>query len=152
MPSQAEILYHLIVEIRGAFNDLKAYSDQANADLGITAATRAVLEYLTQNGPTAVPDIARAKNVSRQHIQQLADGAVVAGLCSWRENPRHKRSQLLAITGEGTRRFAEIRKREAQALGDLVAGLDSAALDASADTLARLRAELARINGSQDQQ
>ena len=142
MAANPETLYRLIVEIRGAFNDLKAFSDKANADLAITAAMRAVMETVSAHGPEAVPNIARAKNVSRQHIQQLADALVSEGFAEWRDNPRHKRSQLLALTTEGERRFAEIRNREAKALVAIGAKLDAADVTQAADMVAKLRKAL----------
>lgn len=142
MQADPKTLYRLIVEIRGAFNDLKAFSDAANADLGITAAMRAVMEYVQTSGPEAVPMIARAKNVSRQHIQQLADALVDAGLAQWKDNPRHKRSALLALTAGGQQRFSEIRKREAVALAGIAAKLDGGEVDQAAETVSALRAVL----------
>lgn len=142
MQADPKMLYRLIVEIRGAFNDLKAFSDAANADLAITAAMRAVMEYVDQNGPEAVPAIAKAKNVSRQHIQQLADAVVAAGFGEWRANPRHKRSQLFALTREGKRRFAEIRKREAGALARIASKLEAERVSEAAETISALRAKL----------
>lgn len=87
MNSKADLVYCLIVEIRRAFYELKAYSDEANADIGVTTATRALLEYLADSGPDTVPEVGRAKNVTRQHVQQLAESLVRAGLAEWRRNP-----------------------------------------------------------------
>lgn len=139
MSADPKTLYRLIVEIRGAFHDLAEFSSAANADLAITAAMRAVMEYLDGNGPEAVPNIARAKNVSRQHIQQLADALVQAGFAKWGDNPRHKRSALLMLTAEGKKRFAEIRRREAKALAEIAAKLDAADIQTASDAVAALR-------------
>ena len=142
MHADPKTLYRLIVEIRGAFHDLAEFSSTANADLAITAAMRAVMEYLDGNGPETVPNIARAKNVSRQHIQQLADALVEAGFAKWKDNPRHKRSALLMLTAEGKKRFAEIRKREAKALAEIARKLDQAEIQSASDTVATLRSAI----------
>ncbi|MDH3263428.1 MAG: MarR family winged helix-turn-helix transcriptional regulator [Paracoccaceae bacterium] len=138
-------IYGLIVEIRGAFNELKAFADDANADLGVTAAMRAVLEHLAWHGPSTVPDIARTKSVSRQHIQKLADALVAASLARFEPNPAHKRSALLAPTGAGERTFATIRQREAGALARLGEGLDPTRCREAAETVAALRRALAAL-------
>lgn len=138
-------IYRLIVEIRGAFNELKAFADDANADLGVTAAMRAVLEHLARVGPSTVPDIARAKSVSRQHIQKLADALVAAGLARFEPNPAHKRSALLAPTEAGERTFATIRRREGRALARLREALDAGRCAEAAETVAALRKGLAAL-------
>ncbi len=136
-------VYDLIVEIRAAFNALKAASDAMIEDLGVTAAMRAVLEYLDGNGPHTVPQIAKAKTVSRQHIQVLADALSDRGLVRFADNPGHKRSRLLELTGDGRAVFAQIRRREAEALKGLGATFQSARLRDAVATLRELRARLA---------
>ncbi len=138
-PSNPETLYRLIVEVRGAFHDLAEYADALHADLGVTAASRAVMEYVADRGPDTVPNIARVKKVSRQHIQQLADGLVASGLAQWQDNPQHKRSRLLQLSPKGHDRFAEIRRREAVALSALAGQLEGLNVACAADTLAEVR-------------
>ena len=142
-----EEIYRLIVEIRAAFHDCAEFTDNLHADLGITAAMRAVMEFITDHGPQSVPNIARAKKVSRQHIQQLADPLVEAGLATWRDNPQHKRSKLLELTATGTTQFAKIRQREAialQQLADRCSGLDA---DMAAETIHKIRSALDDLSG-----
>ncbi len=138
-PQEPEALYRLIVEVRGAFHDFADYADKMHSDLGITAATRAVMEHVAETGPDTVPNIARVKKVSRQHIQQLADALVDAGLATWKENPQHKRSKLLHLNGRGADRFAVVRKREAAALSTLAGQLDDLDVTSAARTLANVR-------------
>ena len=138
-PPDPDALYRLIVEVRGAFHDLAAYADRLHADLEITAAMRAVMEYLAGHGPETVPNIARDKKVTRQHIQQLADALVGHEMAQWSDNPRHRRSKLLRLSPEGERRFAEIRRRERDALRKLARDLDGADVELSARTIEGLR-------------
>lgn len=137
-------LYRLIVEIRGAFNDLKALSDSMNADIEVTAAMRAVLEQLERAGAQTVPQIASARNVSRQHIQLLADALAERGLVQFQDNPDHKRSKLMAMTPAGFEIFDTIRKREADTLRRLSGHFDDAELETAASLIARLREEIAQ--------
>lgn len=132
-------LYRLIVEIRGAFNELKALSDAMIADLDVTAAMRAVLEHLDREGAATVPQIAKAKSVTRQHIQVLADALVERGLAAYVDNPAHQRSKLLAPTPRGTALFAEIGRREAQAIARLGREIPETDLEPAADVVRRLR-------------
>lgn len=141
-----DTLYELIRELRTGFNRLRDFSDRMNADTGITAAARAVLEHLVAQGPATVPRIARAKSVSRQHVQLLADALTQAGLATYQDNPGHKRSRLLVPTEAGRRLFQDIRTREARALSDLASGMSDAEAAGTLQTLRALNAALARID------
>lgn len=121
--TEIEVFERLSYEIRHCFNLLRAVSDQLLADRDITTAQRAILEALHRYGPTPVPQIAKARGVTRQHIQVLADALFDLGYVVWKDNPGHKRSQLLALSDGGKRLFAEIRERERDAADQVLIGL-----------------------------
>ncbi len=138
--------YDLIREIRAAFNELKSLSDSMNADLGITAAMRAILEFSCTHPPHTVPQIAQAKSVSRQHVQLLADALNERGLVAYAPNPKHKTSRLVEITPRGRALFDTIAERETRALARLDKRLRDTDLAAAAHAVARLRAEIASLS------
>lgn len=142
MTSKTETLHQVTREVRACFNRLKAVADALHADLGVTAALRAIIEYLAENGPHTAPQIARAKGVTRQHIQVSADALVDAGFVQFVENPAHKRSQLMTLTEKGQVAFATMRKREAVILVQLAENHEAADLAAAANVLGRLHADL----------
>ncbi len=137
--SEPEMLYDLNTEIRKAFTDLRNHSDREIGDLGLTTSMRAVLEDLHSGGMQTVPDIARGKNVSRQHIQQLADALVQDGFAVFQDNPGHKRSKLRAMTAKGAEAYAEIRGREMRALAEAGRSIDPDEVKASIATLRTFR-------------
>src|SRR5262245_37627217 len=110
-------------EVRHLFQVLRALADVLHKDTGLNASTRAVMEALAE-GPRTVPDVARAKSVTRQHIQVLVDELVKSELIELRPNPAHLRSPLVALTRKGEAVFATVRKREAPLLDGLASGLD----------------------------
>lgn len=140
-PAELEALTR---EIRGCFNRLRALGDALHADLGITAATRAVMESLFESGEQTVPDIARAKNVSRQHIQVLFNALAKDGLASTRPNPADRRSPLVSLTRRGEKVFARMRRREKRLLAEMTAALAGTSIAAAVATLRELRADLDR--------
>jgi len=125
-------------EVRHLFQVLKALADAVHRDAGLNASTRAVMEALAY-GPRTVPDIARRKSVTRQHIQLLVDELAKSDLVELRANPAHLRSPLIALTRKGEALFAGVRKREAPLLDRLAAGLDARKAAVTAQTLAALR-------------
>lgn len=142
-------LVAVITKVRSTFQDLKTLTDALHVDLGLTAASRAVLEHLADHGANTVPRIAQAKNVTRQHIQQLVDALVAAGFAEFMENPDHKRSQLVRATDRGYTVFGTARQREMKILAAIAATFDPEELDCTLTTLTALSDGLAceKIDG-----
>ena len=125
-------------EVRHLFQVLKSLADALHKDTGLTASTRALMEAIAE-GPRTVPDIARSKSVTRQHIQLLVDELAGADLVELKPNPAHLRSPLIALSRKGEALFASIRKREAPLVERLAAGLDARKAAATVQTLTALR-------------
>jgi DNA-binding MarR family transcriptional regulator len=143
MPTtQAKRLYRVVREVRTAFHALSRASDGLHAGRRIAAAERAVLERLTEGGPMTVPQMARARRCSRQHIQAQVDALRDRGLVRSRDNPAHRRSPLIELSDEGVALFADMRAAEEVVLERLAQELDGEDLTASARTLAALSAGL----------
>jgi DNA-binding MarR family transcriptional regulator len=87
-----------------------------HAEVGVTSSMRAVLSSLAAGGGRTVPDLARERGVSRQHIQAVINELRAAGLVAMAHNPSHRRSPRLALTDEGSRRLRIVEAREAEHL------------------------------------
>jgi DNA-binding MarR family transcriptional regulator len=109
-------LYQLIWQTRRLFQRLRTTSDELLDGTGINASQRAVLEFLHQQQPQTVPQIALGKSVSRQHIQTVVNDLLIHELIETVENPTHKRSPLIQLTSTGTRLFNTIQKKESRLL------------------------------------
>ena len=132
-------LTDLIDEIRQTFNALAVAVDELHAESAISAHLRAVLEYLLRNGPTTVPDIARARRVSRQHIQTAVNELRALLLVDSRPNPSHRRSPLMELTAEGQSTIVEMRRLERLAFEHCFVDVDPADVAIAADTVRALR-------------
>src|SRR5262245_17031158 len=137
-------------EVRHLFQALKALADALHKDTGLNASTRAVMEALT-GGPQTVPDIARRKSVTRQHIQLLVDELAKSDLVELRANPAHARSPLVALTRKGESVFAGMRKREVPLLERIAAGLDARKTNLTIQTLSALRRRAEELLEQQEQ-
>jgi DNA-binding MarR family transcriptional regulator len=107
-----------------------------------SAARRAVLRTLDHGGPQTVPDIARDRSVSRQHIQTVVNGLLEDALVERIPNPAHRRSRLVRLTLAGERESRSMAQREAALLCALDLGVDETELEAARRVLARLRQRL----------
>ena len=135
-------LIALVDEVRRTHNTLAEVIDELHAETAVSARLRAVLEYLDRHGPAAVPDIARARRVSRQHIQTTVNELRDRSLVTYEPNPHHRRSHLVVLTPSGAGTIAVLQDRERQTLEPLVRGLDPDAMEHAAATLRSLRLSL----------
>jgi DNA-binding MarR family transcriptional regulator len=143
MPPQP--IYELILDVRATFRALRAASDAMNEARGVTAARRAVMEFLAGHGPATVPQIAEAKSVTRQHIQTSADELVARGLAVWSDNPAHRRSRLLGLSQQGRQVFDAIRREEAAYLDQVSAAMDTDTIEAGRRALRELQRGLTAL-------
>jgi DNA-binding MarR family transcriptional regulator len=140
--TKAEKMTALTAAVRAVFNRLRALGDELHADLKVTTAMRGVMETLASDGAMTVPQIARLKGVTRQHIQSLADALAEADLATVKENPAHRRSSLIALTDKGKRTFAKMRAREVPVVANVANEFDAQDLERATALLTRLAARL----------
>jgi len=144
METRAKKLYGVIREVRTCFNHIKAVANEMHGDLKITASMRAVLESLEVTGERTVPDIARSKGVSRQHIQKIVNTLSAAELVAVNDNPGDKRTSLVSLTERGRESFREMKLRESAMLNSLGGMFPSDDMETTITTLRALTASLKR--------
>jgi DNA-binding MarR family transcriptional regulator len=147
--NRTALLGAVIDETRRLFHHLTNTAERAHADVGLTASQRAVLEALSRGGPQTVPQIARTKKVTRQHIQTIANALVEENLVETRENPAHQRSPLLVLTTDGEQCFREVQEREQTILTELSQRFRLADLETTARTLELASRLLEQSNAEQ---
>lgn len=138
MTPKEKSLYGVFTEVRACFHQLRNLTDALHADLGVTTCMRGVMESLAARGGQTVPEIARSKAVSRQHIQILMNALAAAELVAASDNPAHARSLVFDLTPKGRKMFAAMRAREAAPLSRMAASLSLAGLDQARLALADL--------------
>ncbi len=127
---------------------LKALGDEMHADIGITASIRAVMSSLTVEDGRTVPELARERAVSRQHIQSVINEMLAVGLVEATCNPSHRRSARFVLTDEGRKRLRVIGEREARYLTRLAPAISHMELAAATRLFDHLERDLAaRVSG-----
>ena len=101
------------------------------------------MSSLTGDEGRTVPEIARERAVSRQHIQSVINELLVIGLVEANRNPAHRRSARFALTQEGRRRLRVIGEREAQYLTRLAPAISHMELAAATRLFDHLERDLA---------
>lgn len=105
-------LAQMIWQIRRLFQRMSSESNELLSKYALSASQRAVLEFLDHQEPDTLVNLARAHDVSRQHIQQVIKELMQMNLVESIDNPQHKRSFLIQTTSQGRKVFAQIKNSE----------------------------------------
>jgi DNA-binding MarR family transcriptional regulator len=138
-PCEARLLDSIIGEVRSLFHLLRASAVDLHGLGPSSAGLRGVLESIAENGPQTVPQIARSRPVSRQHIQMLVNDLIQRGLVHLVDNPAHKRSRLVDLTEEGRLAHRRMRQIEERLLSRLPITASERELQTTASVLRQLR-------------
>jgi len=101
--------------------------------------TYGVLRTLEASGPRTVPEIAALRPVTRQYIQKLVNAMLKKGLVRLEPNPRHRRSQRVAITDAGRAYYIETRTRFAAAAAAYAETFTESEIAGATEVLRRAR-------------
>jgi DNA-binding MarR family transcriptional regulator len=137
-----DTLIELFDETVLLFHQLKAAAARLHREGELSAARRGVMRSLHEHGPLTVPQLARMRPVSRQHIQTIVDPLAAEGLVRFQPNPAHKRSSLVALTAKGTRLIEAMVRRERQALESAGVSLSETAIRRASRTLKQVRGQI----------
>jgi len=138
--SSTDTGYQIVWLVRRLFRAMSETADSYLKEDDLTAADRAVMEFLYPKERLSVPSIASKYRVSRQHVQVTINRLRGVGLVRAEPNPQHKRSQLFRLSELGCETFAEIRHNEASVVQKLFADLDRQDIDTTRRLLKSLLA------------
>ncbi len=116
----ADLVEALVAEARLL---LKRWGARWQRDGGESATCRARSELLLdlgRHGPQTVPQLARRRRVTRQHVQTLADALSREGQVAFAPNPSHRRSSLVMLTLRGEASLAELAITECRWRGRML--------------------------------
>ncbi len=140
--SKVKAMYEVISETQGLFHRAGAAVRELHGENDPKAGAREVLECLEDEGPQTVPQLARARPVSRQHMQTHVNSLSAKGLVARDPNPAHQRSPLVSITHAGEKTLQDMLRRERAGIRRLDLAISNQELQFAADVLRRVRAAL----------
>lgn len=144
--NRKQTTYEVTWLVRRLFRAMGQEADRYLKPLNMTAADRAVMEFLYPEEKLTVPAIADRYDVSRQHVQIIVNGLKKKGLLQIEPNPKHKRSLLLRLSPDGRKAFAEIRRLESDIVERMFAKVSDDDLDISYHTLGSLYRQLKQFD------
>ncbi len=107
-----EALAVLIEESVSLSRGLQAVIDEMHGGGAPSGARRGLLRDLARLGPQTVPQLARRRSVTRQHVQALVNPLAEAGYVELLTNPAHRRSPLMGLTDRGVELVSAMDRRE----------------------------------------
>jgi DNA-binding MarR family transcriptional regulator len=138
-------LQELMVETIYSFFLLRAVGKRIGAVTATDGGYWGMLRSLKLEGPQTVPQIARSRPVSRQHVQKLANEMIADGVIELANNPAHKRSKLLSLTAKGEAVFQEISAQIGLEAEMLAQGEDLEELQVAVKVLRQLREKMKKL-------
>ena len=138
-PTRDWLIDSVLDDIRLCFHRLKAAAERLHQRGEPSAAQRSVLRSLDHGGPQTVPEMARSRPVSRQHIQTVVNALLEDGFVEVTPNPAHRRSHLVRLTADGEREVGEMATRETALLRELNLAVTDADLETAHRVLSQLR-------------
>jgi len=140
--STGQALESVMMETLQTFFQLRALGIRLGAVSPWGGGYWGLLRILKIEGPRTVPQLARARSVSRQRMQKLADEMVKDGVVKLVDNPAHRRSKFLQLTPEGEQMLQELTARVAREAEQLAQDMDEQELRITVNILKELRYKL----------
>ena len=109
---RGELFTEIVLEVFRVNRLLLDAGDALTAPVGLTSARWQVLG-IVEHGPAPVVEVARAMGLTRQSVQETANGLAAEGFIEFASNPRHRRAKLLVMTPKGDAAMEVVRQRHA---------------------------------------
>lgn len=129
----------VVDETIGLFHRVRWVAEQIYIEPGRSLPSRGILRGLVRYGPRTVPQLARARSVTRQHTQAVVDELADGGYVELVANPGHARSRLVRATARGLAVVAQMDAVDTRVLAAIGGGLSRADLAITARTLRAVR-------------
>jgi DNA-binding MarR family transcriptional regulator len=129
----------VVDETIALFHRVRWVAEQIYGADGRSTARRGILRGLVRYGPRTVPQLARSRSVTRQHVQEVVDYLTAHGFVERVANPAHARSQLIRATRRGFATVAHMDEVDAATLVAIGGGLSLHDLSVTARTLRAVR-------------
>ncbi len=121
------------------FRRLRLVAEELHGGGPLSGGKRNLLRELERLGPRTVPQMARVRSVTRQHIQMHVNDLAGQGHVELVHNPAHRRSKLVRLTEQGREEVASMIRREVRLLSKLYVAATEEELRKAADVLRAVR-------------
>jgi DNA-binding MarR family transcriptional regulator len=135
-------LFREVFELHAA---LSSVMDKVHEQAGLSTSQHKIMRTLGHIGPATVPDMAVLLGVSRQFVQTVCNDLQTRGFIEFKDNPRHKRSKLAAMTKPGRSAFQQARQKENNIIAKALPEIDPRAAIEACELLKCVRKAVKQI-------
>lgn len=147
----ADALTGLILTVFRVNNLTLTWGDRLVAPFGLTSARWQVLGAIVfSERPQPVAWLARDLGANRQNVQRIVNDLHREGLVVFEPNPRHRRAQLVVLTGKGRRAYNAALAVYYPRADALAEGLALADMEATRRVMLALRKRLEGENDAEE--
>ncbi|MCP4575318.1 MAG: MarR family transcriptional regulator [Deltaproteobacteria bacterium] len=139
---KGKILHDLFREVFALQAALVSVMDKAHELSGLTTPQRRIMNVIRQKKAATVPEIASLLGVSRQFVQTVCNKMVSLDYVEFKDNPRHKRSHLVALTRAGDVKFDSAHRNENEMIGRTIPDISLEKAEEARDLLTIIRESL----------
>ncbi len=139
----ADVVGEMIDETVLLFRRLRSVTEALHGDGTLSGGRRNVLRELERSGPQTVPQLARSRAVTRQHVQALVNPLEEQGYIEFIDNPAHRRSRLVRLTPSGVKYLDRMQRREADLLSAVNVGVSTERVESAVEVVRLVRDALA---------
>ena len=129
----------MIDETIALFHRVRWVAELIYGDEGRSTARRGILRGVVRYGPQTVPTLARRRNVTRQHVQEVVDALAADGYVELVTNPAHARSRLVRATTRGTALVKRMDDVDAKVLAAAAGAIATRDIEVTVRTLRAVR-------------
>lgn len=139
-PKKSESAFNVLInETAALFHRLRIVADEVHHQGEMSGGLRSILRSLNKVGDLTVPQMARERAVSRQHVQMLINQLADKGFVDFIDNPAHKRSAFVRLTPRGKKAVEAMDRREEKLLSKSSVGATDKKMCEAAETLRQVR-------------
>lgn len=138
---KGSIFTELVIEVFRLNGLLLEAGDQLTRPVGLSSARWQVLGVV-EHGPIPVSNVARVMGLTRQSVQQTADGLERDGFIQYQENPHHRRAKLMSLTAKGREALEYVTEWQAEWANQIGGQHDVDGLQTALKVLRELRESL----------
>lgn len=109
---RGQLFTDLLLEVFRLNGALLEAGDDLTRPVGLTSARWQVLG-IVEHGPVPVANVARLMGLSRQTVQQTANGLEQDGFIEFVNNPHHRRAKLMQMTEKGRQALEYVTEQQA---------------------------------------
>lgn len=139
-PKKSESAFNVLInETAALFHRLRIVADEVHHQGEMSGGLRSILRSLNKVGDLTVPQMARERAVSRQHVQILINQLAEKGFVDFIDNPAHKRSAFVRLTSQGKKAVEAMDRHEEKLLSQSNVGVTNKKMSEAAETLHHVR-------------